>query len=436
MVNSSATERGRPTVALWDNVLLSLVSLKANKMRALLTMLGIIIGIGSVIAIVTVGDSLSNSITDAMSGFGVENITVSVTQKDDDNSSGTGRMFFRSMPDDKDLLTDEMIAEYMAAFPEEVTAVYMTENLGSGTITDGENSYSATITGVNPTYKEANEINIITGRFINEADMANKRKNAVVSDYLLREMYGDFISLTDMLGQELVLSVNGKLYSFYIAGVYEYEESALSMSGSDVVTTLYLPLTTAKQYNGSSMAGYQSITVVSSSLDTSSFINTTESFFASYYTRSESYTAEASSMEEMVSTISEMMSTISMAIAAIAAISLLVGGIGVMNIMMVSITERTREIGTRKALGAPNGAIRTQFIVESVIICLIGGIIGIAVGVGLGSVASKMLGYAAKPSVMWIAIAVGFSMAIGVFFGYYPANKAAKMDPIDALRYE
>ena len=120
----------------------------------------------------------------------------------------------------------------------------------------------------------------------------------------------------------------------------------------------------------------------------------------------------------------------------IAALSLLVGGIGVMNIMMVSVTERTREIGTRKALGAPASAIRMQFITESVILCLIGGFIGIVLGLALGTVLSNVVGYAAKPSIAAILIAVGFSMAIGVFFGYYPANKAAKLDPIEALRYE
>ena len=131
-----------------------------------------------------------------------------------------------------------------------------------------------------------------------------------------------------------------------------------------------------------------------------------------------------------------MMGTVQIAIAVIAAISLLVGGIGVMNIMLVSVTERTREIGTRKALGAKNSAIRMQFIVESVIICLIGGLIGIAVGMALGYGGAKLLGFPATPSLSAILIAVGFSMAIGIFFGYYPANKAAKLDPIEALRYE
>lgn len=127
---------------------------------------------------------------------------------------------------------------------------------------------------------------------------------------------------------------------------------------------------------------------------------------------------------------------VSLAIAVIAGISLLVGGIGVMNIMLVSITERTREIGTRKALGATNGSIRLQFIMESVVICLLGGATGIILGLTLGSIATKMLGYAAKASVVSIVFSVVFSIFIGVFFGYYPANKAAKLNPIEALRYE
>lgn len=168
----------------------------------------------------------------------------------------------------------------------------------------------------------------------------------------------------------------------------------------------------------------------------SSFLSDTEKFFASYYTRNPSWTVSASSLESMVSTVTEMISTVQLAIAAIAAISLLVGGIGVMNIMLVSITERTREIGTRKALGAPGWAIRLQFITESVVICLTGGIIGILLGLLPGGWAADLLGYAVRPSVSAMLGSAGFSMLIGIFFGYYPVSKAAKLDPIDALRYE
>lgn len=161
-----------------------------------------------------------------------------------------------------------------------------------------------------------------------------------------------------------------------------------------------------------------------------------DNYFASYYTYNDSWTVSASSLSSLLDSMTEMLASVSLGISAIAAISLLVGGIGVMNIMMVSVTERTREIGTRKALGAPGSAIRMQFITESVILCLIGGAIGIALGIAAGLGLSAAMQVSGKPSLASILVAFGFSMAIGVFFGYYPANKAARLDPIEALRYE
>ena len=158
----------------------------------------------------------------------------------------------------------------------------------------------------------------------------------------------------------------------------------------------------------------------------------------SYYTEKtgSEYYVNVTSMQSMLDQMSEITSTMSIMLSAIAAISLLVGGIGIMNIMIVTVTERKQEIGIRKALGAKNSSIREQFIVEAMIICLIGGIIGVALGIFLGSYLTSLLGYPAAPSIPGILIALLFSMGIGIFFGYYPANKAAKMNPIDALRYE
>ncbi|WP_373209958.1 ABC transporter permease [Allofournierella massiliensis] len=420
---------------LFDNIRLAFSSLWANKLRALLTMLGIIIGIGSVIAIVTLGDSLTGSITDSLQGFGINNITVSLQRKseDDETTGGAVRMFGMENPSSEDLFTNAMIEEFRTAYPDEIYAIALSQSLGSGQVQQDDTTVQVTAMGVNEEYALANNVNLLHGRFVKDSD--GERQIAVVSDVFCESVFGT--SGASVLGQEFELSVNGQLLRFYVAGVYEYDDDGfVSMTGSDPVTELYLPLEAAQKLSGGE-TGYQSFTVVASTdTDTTAFLEQVESFFASFYTRNESYTATASSMESMLEEMTGMLNTVKLAISAIAAISLLVGGIGVMNIMLVSITERTREIGTRKALGAPGFAIRMQFITEAVVICLVGGALGVALGVGLGAAGAGLLGYAAKPGLTAIGLAVGFSMLIGVFFGYYPASKAAKMDPIDALRYE
>ena len=421
---------------LFENIQLALNGLRANKMRALLTMLGIIIGIGSVIAIMTVAGSMTNSITTSMQSMGANNITVSLTQKSDsDYTEGAQtRMFRPTTPGAEDLLTDEMLADYRALYGGSIYAVSLTQSLGSYTVSTNADEAGVNATGVNTEYAAANSVELSRGRFFTEEDEEKARTVAVVSDVFAETLFPG----QEAIGQAFQLTYGTKVYTFYIVGVYPYESNGLVLESTDATPTtdMYLPISTAKAMSHAD-DGYQSFTVVAATgVDTSAFLTQTENFFAGYYTRNTSYTATASSMESLMESMTEMLSTISLAIAVIAGISLLVGGIGVMNIMLVSITERTREIGTRKALGATNGSIRVQFIVESVIICLIGGVLGILAGLGLGAAGANLLGYAAAPSAGVIFIAVAFSMAIGVFFGYYPANKAARLDPIEALRYE
>ena len=422
-------------MALLENILLALESLKMNKLRSVLTMLGIIIGIGSVIAISTVGSSLTGYVSDSMTALGASSINVALTQKSSDNEENSDkriRMFMNETPAQKDLITDDMIAQYIAAFPDDVKYVEKTCSAGTATY-DDDNSLN--LTGVEADYVKAEEINLLYGRFIKNTD--GERKIAVVADTFIENVLN--LKPRDAVGTEFKVTVNDVPYTFFIAGVYEYESETASTdenSKKSETTDTYIPIETARVISGSG-EGYQSITVKTSvKTDTLTFLETTNSFFESFYTNNDTWTVETTSLESVISTLTDVISTISVAIEAIAAISLLVGGIGVMNIMLVSITERTKEIGTRKALGATDGSIRLQFVTEAMVICLVGGIIGICAGIALGLGMSKVLGYSAAPNIGSILVAVCFSLLIGLIFGYAPANKAAKLNPIDALRYE
>ncbi len=260
----------------------------------------------------------------------------------------------------------------------------------------------------------------------------------MVSDKTVQNIFGG--DLDEALNQEINIDINDIYYSFYIVGIYQYEgeESFTAESEEDVVTSAYIPITTGKRRLHTD-DGYEQFTIVTdpSVESVADFADEAERYLnRSFYAGDEDYQISTTTMSTMTDSMNETIGTVSIAIAIIAGISLLVGGIGVMNIMLVSITERTREIGTRKALGAKNSSIRLQFIVESVVLCLMGGILGILLGTALGAAAASFLGYSAAAPVMAVIAAVLFSMVIGIFFGYYPANKAAKLDPIDALGYE
>ncbi len=414
-----------------ENVRLAWEGIRAGKMRAFLTMLGIIIGIASVIGILTVGDGLTGNINNQMSSLGATNIYFMLQSKATEDEGGM-RAY-----EDGDLISDEMIGELRARYQNSIDYISLSESVANGTAKDGKLYANVSVTGVNEEYAPANDLTILRGRGITQDDVDGNKMNAVVSDKLVNNMFGG--DTQTALGQELIVYTSSEIYTFRIVGVYQYEQNVMNFSFSaekDIQTPVYIPLSTAKKLSGAA-DGYSTIVVSANpSVNSMNFAAVAENFLNKYYKNNPNFQISSMSMESMLSTVDTMMGTLNIAIAVIAGISLLVGGIGVMNIMLVSVTERTREIGTRKAIGATNGDIRMQFVVESVIICVIGGIFGILLGALLGYFGSSLLGVAAMPSLSYVALAVGFSMAIGIFFGYYPANKAAKLDPIEALRYE
>lgn len=419
---------------LYENILLAISGLRANKMRALLTMLGIIIGIGSVIGIVMVGDSMTNSMTSSLQEMGANTVQISLQQRESEN--GTSYSVYM---DEEDYINDEMIEAFLQDYGDVVESVSLQESMGSGRVTEGHHYANVSISGVNSGYQSANHLTMLGGRFIGDKDNKGVKNVAVVSDRLVNNMFGQG---QNPLGKEIKVNCGKEQYTFTIIGVYQYEQNAImammgaAASDADITTDLFIPIQTEWKLTGT-IEGYYYINVMTKQgTDSRALAQDFQDYFNRFYTRNQDFQIMAISLDSVIDQYASMMGTVQVAIAVIAAISLLVGGIGVMNIMLVSVTERTREIGTRKALGAKNSAIRMQFIVESVIICLIGGIIGIIFGMLLGYAGASLLGFPAHPSVDAILIAVCFSMAIGVFFGYYPANKAAKLDPIEALRYE
>ena len=426
-----------------ENIKIALTSLLANKLRSVLTMLGIIIGVGAVIAIMTVSSSLKSSMYDSFQEMGANNVILSVRQKSSDSEEQTNGLKFgarnmRSDTKEEDLISNEMIEDIKKEYSSSIKSISLSESVGSGTIKDGSDYANVSLTGINKNYFDSNSVDLVAGRYITDADIKGNKSVIMISDAAVENMFGG--DANSALWKKISINLNDKYYDFYVVGVYQYESgsSITSSSSKDTATDAYIPITTSKNKMHSD-EGYQSITVVTKTTveDVDSFSEELENYInTNYYSGNDDYNVSASTMSSMVDSMDSMIGKVSVAIAIIAGISLLVGGIGVMNIMLVSVTERTREIGTRKALGAKNKSIRLQFIIESITLCLLGGLLGIILGFVLGAVASNVMGYSTSVPFTSIIVSVLFSMVIGVFFGYYPANKAAKMNPIDALKYE
>lgn len=428
---------------LGENITLAITSLKSNKMRALLTMLGIIIGIAAVIAIFTVGNSLTISIEESLQSMGSNDVYVVVSERNQEHDYSQkldGAEYEVSDADkemtDGDYITSDMIKEMYERFEDDIYAINISHSAGRGVAAYKNTTGRVSLAGTTVGYFITSPIEIVAGTMLSQQDYNGQRRSCLVQEGFAEDMFGDAASA---VGKVIDVELEDSNLSLTIVGVYK-SASASGMGGMSMLglggSTVYIPLQTAMAITHSKDQ-FSTIRVSAAvGVDTEQLSKNIKSFYEPYYRNNQDFEVTVMTLESMIAMLTSMLDSITLAISIVAGIALLVGGIGVMNIMLVSVTERTREIGTRKALGAKNSSIRAQFIVEAIIICLIGGIIGLILGITAGIVLSNYMGYPAMPSIGGIVISLVFSMGIGLFFGYFPANKAAQMNPIDALRYE
>lgn len=383
---------------------LAMKSIWSNKMRSFLTMLGIIIGVASVIILVSLVNAYMSYMTDSFSSMGTNQITVNMIN-----------LSSRSVSDEE---MYEFYSEQGEVFDEISPMVSI-----SGAIKHGNDSMTSTsITGVSEAYLSIKGWELQYGRNLQYGDMTGRHKVCVIGTYVADELYG---SAENAYGE--TLKING--YAFTIVGVAAQQEDEMEEGGTD--DFVWMPYTRAvKMARNSNINNY--VFTVSDLSQATAAKSQIESFLYERFKDEELYTVTA--MSEMLDELNSMIAMVSAGLGGIAGISLLVAGVGVMNIMLVSVTERTREIGIRKALGARKSVIMQQFVIEAAVTSSLGGIIGIILGSVVTSAVGKLAELSATPTPAAVLVSFGVSVGIGLLFGYMPANRAAGLNPIDALR--
>ena len=401
---------------IFESVKTALESIKANKMRAFLTMLGIIIGISSVITIVSLGQGGQSAITGEFAKLGAASVTVKVSGS---NAQSTD---YISLEDVKQI--KEKIESIKYASPSFQL---------QGTVFSEKDSKNAYMRGGSPDLAYINNTEITFGRYFNEKEYEQGSAVGIIDETDAIALFG----YADVVGESIKIGQGTLMKKMTIVGVEKGISSPFGNgrnSGKPIIVTAPVTFLSTLQSNEFKIS---SITVVADSQDNSESVgNGTIKMLESRHNNRGKEIYSADNALAMLDQINSVLGIFTAFISAVAAISLLVGGIGVMNIMLVSVTERTREIGIRKAVGATTKIILMQFLIESVILSLIGGILGMILGIAGAEIIGSFAGITPVISITSIVGSILFSSAVGVFFGIYPAKKAAELDPIDALRYE
>lgn len=377
-------------------------SLSTSKMRSFLTMLGIIIGVASVIVLVSIVNGVTKEINDQFESMGSNLLQVMITGRGGNRTVSTGDML--ALADDN--------ADVISGISPSVSI--------SGKVKAGNEDITTSATGVSEEYRAMRNLKISEGRFLCYTDISDRLPNCVVGTYITKSLFGG----EDYMGKSI--RINGT--SFKIVGVLEEKADGEEGSSDD---TIYIPYTIALKMSNTKNASTYVITAVSAEATTEAE-NIINKYFYDLFGSTDYHNVV--NTRDILDSLNEITGMMSIMLAGIAGISLLVGGIGIMNIMLVSVTERTREIGIRKSLGATPWDIKSQFVVEAITTSAIGGILGVFAGIGLTELCGLFTKVALSAPAMLLAFS--FSAFIGIAFGYFPAKKAAALNPIDALRYD